>query len=140
MSSSDNSIHDLQRKIQAHVVSFCGEAQACQRDAEKLSDFSKLIGQVGNVATSRARQRVMDVSSSDGGLLGYFQACGGDERALQRMMAECIGTIDEILTSRAQVARDGATASTARGLAFDEQAAAMQAMLSPCDPAEPDAS
>lgn len=136
MSSQDN----LHSQLQAHVDSTSAEVDASARDAERLLDFSKLIGQVGNAATSFARQKVMEVSSTETGLLGYFRSLGGDERALQRMFAECIATIDESMVGRAQVARDGAAGAAERARVLREQAAALQAMLDAPVEAEPDAS
>lgn len=128
--SSDNYLHS---RLQVHVDSLSAESEASARDAERLLGFSKLIGQVGNMATARARQKVMDVSLSPGGLLEYFHSIGGDERALQRMMAECIGTIDETLVGRAQAARDGAASAAARAQVLGEQSAALSVLLSAPD-------
>lgn len=54
---------------------------------------------------------------------------GGDERALQRMMAECIGSIDECIVGRAQAQRDAGVAQGSRAVALGEQAEALRGLL-----------
>lgn len=116
--SSDN---PLRLKLQAHVDSISAEVEGATTNVVRFTHSAQMTESVGRDAVRRQRQAVMTVSSKEGGLLALFHEHGGGEQALQWMLAECIGGIDEAITLGVRAQQDAAVSNKSRAMTLSFQ-------------------